>query len=98
VCAASSQEHLEKNTEHLTELTEMPLAKINRTDLVNYTRVTQKVCSAAAALSRRAPILLLLARFDTRVGCVVMSWVWLCVAVCGCACRLRAFVVLLSSS
>lgn len=36
------QEHLEKNTEHLAELTEMPLARVNRTDLVNYTRVTQR--------------------------------------------------------
>ena len=37
------QEHLEKNTEHLAELTEMPLTKVDRTDVVNYTRVTQKV-------------------------------------------------------
>ncbi len=42
------QEHLEKNTEHLAELTEMPLTKVDRTDLVNYTRVTQKVCIVPA--------------------------------------------------
>jgi ariadne-1 len=36
------QEMLEKNTEHLAELTEMPLSKMDRTDVVNYTRVTQR--------------------------------------------------------
>ena len=36
------QEHLEKNTEHLAELSEMPLLKINRTEVVNFSRVTQK--------------------------------------------------------
>lgn len=35
------QEDLEKNTEHLTGLSEMPLDKMNRADIVNYTRVTE---------------------------------------------------------
>ncbi|GLE01372.1 hypothetical protein PINS_up010202 [Pythium insidiosum] len=35
------QEDLEKNTEHLTGLSEMPLDKMNRAEIVNYTRVTE---------------------------------------------------------
>lgn len=35
------QENLEKNTEHLTGLSEMPLDKMNRAEIVNYTRVTE---------------------------------------------------------
>ncbi|OQS02209.1 hypothetical protein THRCLA_05392 [Thraustotheca clavata] len=34
------QEDLEKNTEHLTGLAEMPLDKVDRSDIINYTRVT----------------------------------------------------------
>ena len=33
---------LEKNTEQLSELTEMPLEAIDRSNVVNYTRVTQR--------------------------------------------------------
>jgi hypothetical protein len=35
-----AQEHLEKNTEHLAELTEAPLEKMERSEVVNFTRVT----------------------------------------------------------
>jgi len=35
------QEHLEKFTEHLSDLTEQPLETIVRSDVVNYTRVIQ---------------------------------------------------------
>jgi len=35
------QENLEKNAEHLTGLSEMPLEKMNRSDIINYTRVTE---------------------------------------------------------
>jgi len=34
------QQELEKNTEHLSELSEFPLDKMDRTEVVNYTRVT----------------------------------------------------------
>jgi ariadne-1 len=37
-----SQEHLEKNTEHLAELTEAPLEKMDRSEVVNFTRVTMQ--------------------------------------------------------
>lgn len=36
------QENLEKNTEHLTELSEMPLDKMDRSQVINFTRVTEK--------------------------------------------------------
>jgi ariadne-1 len=36
------QENLEKNTEHLTGLTEMPIEQINRAEMINYTRVTER--------------------------------------------------------
>ncbi|RHY35497.1 hypothetical protein DYB32_000016 [Aphanomyces invadans] len=35
------QEDLEKNTEHLTGLAEKPLDKVDRSDVINYTRVTE---------------------------------------------------------
>jgi ariadne-1 len=35
------QENLEKNAEHLTGLSEAPLDKMNRSDVINYTRVTE---------------------------------------------------------
>ncbi|KAG6617493.1 ariadne-like ubiquitin ligase [Phytophthora cinnamomi] len=35
------QENLEKNAEHLTGLSEMPLDKMNRSEIINYTRVTE---------------------------------------------------------
>ncbi|TMW61508.1 hypothetical protein Poli38472_012699 [Pythium oligandrum] len=35
------QENLEKNTEHLTGLSETPLDKVDRAEVVNYTRVTE---------------------------------------------------------
>ncbi|RHY58528.1 hypothetical protein DYB38_008783, partial [Aphanomyces astaci] len=35
------QEDLEKNTEHLTGLAEKPLDKMDRSDIINYTRVTE---------------------------------------------------------
>ncbi|CAN0036522.1 unnamed protein product [Discosporangium mesarthrocarpum] len=38
------QENLEKYTEHLHELSEMPLASIDRTNIINYTRVTGRFC------------------------------------------------------
>lgn len=34
------QEQLERSTEHLSELSEMPLEKLNRTEVVNFQRVT----------------------------------------------------------
>jgi ariadne-1 len=34
------QSRLEKSTEHVAELTEQPVDKINRADVVNFTRVT----------------------------------------------------------
>lgn len=36
------QENLEKNTEHLTGLSESTLDKMNRSEIVNYTRVTER--------------------------------------------------------
>lgn len=36
------QQELEKNTEHLSELSERPLDKLDRQEVVNYTRVTNK--------------------------------------------------------
>lgn len=36
------QEHLERSTETLAELTEQPLTKMDRSQVVNFTRVTQK--------------------------------------------------------
>jgi len=36
------QQELEKTTEQLSELSEGPLEKMNRTDVANYTGVTQK--------------------------------------------------------
>jgi len=36
------QQELEKTTEHLSELSEGPLEKMNRTEVANYTGVTQK--------------------------------------------------------
>ncbi|DAZ92674.1 TPA: hypothetical protein N0F65_000444 [Lagenidium giganteum] len=36
------QENLEKNTEHLTGLSEQPLEKMNRSEIINYTRVTER--------------------------------------------------------
>lgn len=35
------QENLEKNAEHLTGLSEAPLDKMNRSEIINYTRVTE---------------------------------------------------------
>lgn len=35
------QENLEKNTEHLTGLIEGPLELMDRSDIINYTRVTE---------------------------------------------------------
>jgi ariadne-1 len=35
------QENLEKNAEHLTGLLEMSLDKMNRSEIINYTRVTE---------------------------------------------------------
>lgn len=64
------QEHLEKNTEHLAELTETPLSKVDRTDVVNYTRVTQKA-------SRGVRV-----RF---IFCVCVHVYVLCIA-CACVC------------
>jgi len=34
------QSQLEKSTEHVAELTEQPVDKINRGDIINFTRVT----------------------------------------------------------
>jgi ariadne-1 len=36
------QENLEKNTEHLTGLSEISLEKMNRSEIINYTRVTER--------------------------------------------------------
>ena len=36
------QEHLEKSTEHLAELTEAPLEKMDRAQVLNYSSVTQR--------------------------------------------------------
>ena len=37
------QEQLERSTEHLAELTEKPVDKLDRADIVNFTRVTLQV-------------------------------------------------------
>jgi hypothetical protein len=37
------QEQLERSTEHLAELTEKPVDKLDRADIVNFTRVTMQV-------------------------------------------------------
>ena len=36
------QEHLERMTETLSEMTELPLEKMDRTEIVNNTRVTER--------------------------------------------------------
>lgn len=40
------QENLEKYTEHLHELSETPLERIDRTDVINYTRCTDRFCKS----------------------------------------------------
>lgn len=40
------QENLEKYTEHLHELSELPLDRINRTDVINFTRCTDRFCKS----------------------------------------------------
>jgi hypothetical protein len=51
----STQEQLEKFTEHLHELAEKPLSELQeikmRTDVINYTRVTERVCHAHCLMS-----------------------------------------------
>ena len=40
------QENLEKYTEHLHELSESPLDRIDRTNVINYTRCTDRFCKS----------------------------------------------------
>lgn len=40
------QENLEKYTERLHELSEMPLEDIDRTNVINYTRCTDRFCKS----------------------------------------------------
>jgi hypothetical protein len=85
------QEHLEKNTEHLAELSEMPLLKINRTEVVNFTRVTQKVRVDRGGRGNGDALAIAQAHLlQTLFGCVLCMGVGMCAVhllfvVCSCS-------------